>query len=72
MNPKIQFRIEKRTSNESGIINVREIHYPLYWKSLLLVQNLSPIVDYTLICIEQNTYNLDPNTEYFFLILIEN
>jgi hypothetical protein len=64
-----QFILQERTSNPDGIIFMDKNHYPIYFNDLLRVPNLSPIINYSLICQQQKTYELSPNTSVYFLIL---
>jgi hypothetical protein len=68
---KIQFRLEQRTANESGVINVRERHLPWLKTSYSDMPVLSPIVDYSLWTQEAQTYNFGANTSYFVYIKVE-
>lgn len=66
-----QFTLIEYNSNEIGEFYVEKNHYPIFWTSLQLVQNLSPTIDYSLVCIPQKVYYLIPNTKYFILTLNE-
>ena len=66
---KPQFTLVEYTTNENGEMFVEKTHFPIFWTSLNLVQNLSFNIDYSLICVPQKSYNISPNTKYFILLL---
>jgi hypothetical protein len=66
---KPQFTLVEYTTNENGEMFVEKTHFPIFWTSLNLVQNLSFNIDYSLICVPQKLYNISPNTKYFILLL---
>lgn len=69
MYDKYQFILEKRQADESGKIYMDKKHYPIYYTNLLNVPNLSPVIDYSVICAEQNIYELSAGQSVYFLIL---